>query len=551
MKLLVLSGLAALGTACAQPAAPAPTVARPEPTVPPKPAAQPSAPAAATPAAAVSAAPTAAAQPTQAATAVAAKRSEPIIGALTADPRTLDPGATTGINGREATRAVFDALIDIDEAGNPLPNLAERWEQPDQKTYVFQLRQGVKFHDGTAFDAEAVKAHFDYHLDPANKSLRRGEITSIDAVTVVDANTVRIALKAPFAAFLAPLADLTGFIESPTARQRSGADFGLQPVGTGPFKMVEYQKDVHTVLERNPDYWRQGFPKADRVTLRSIPANSTRLTEVRTGGVHITTDPPFQDVQALRTSSDIVLSEKPGFSWEYMMFNQQTELGGNAAFRQAFNWALDREAIHNVVYFSTGNIAYDPLWPGTPFHDPSYKPFTRDVAKATSLIAAAGLKPPVTLEIGLLTDPVKQKLAQVVQQNLEEIGVRLTFKPVDQASLTSQINAGDYVFDLAWGRSGYRPDPDQYISPLTQSGGSFNIARYSNPAVDQLLTEERASFDAAKRREIFRKLADLMNEDAVYLSYHYGADFKIHTPSLRGFVHRQDGLIRYDELARG
>ena len=480
------------------------------------------------------------------------RRSAPgvtITSALTADPRSFDPGFTQGVAGREATRLFFDPLVTVDESGRLAPGLAERWDQPDARTYVLHLRRGVAFHDGTAFDAAAVKAHFDHHLDPANKSLRRGEITSIDAVTVVDAHTVRIALKEPFAAFLAPLADLSGFIESPAARRQHGAAFGARPVGTGPFRLVEYQKDVHTVAERNPAYWRAGFPKADTVILRPIPVDTTRLTEVRTGGVQIASDPPFQDIRRLRGAADVVLSEKQGFRWDYMAFNETRGVGANRAFRQAVSRAIDREAIHNVVYFGTGTIAYDPFLPGTPYHDPAYRPFTRDVGEARKLIESSGVKPPVTLPVVITPDPVKQRVTQIVQQNLAEIGIELSLRQTDAAAHTALIEAGDFTFDPGWGWFGYRPDPDQYLYILTRTKGSRNIGRYSNPQVDQLLTAERSTTVQSERRQAFRRIAALLSEDAVYISYHYGSDFKVRSPQLQNFVHRQDGIIRYDELA--
>jgi peptide/nickel transport system substrate-binding protein len=471
-----------------------------------------------------------------------------ITSALTADPRSFDPAFTQGVAGREATRLFYDALVNVDGSGRLVPGLAERWDQPDAKTYVLHLRQGVKFHDGTVFDAAAVKAHFDHHLDPANKSLRRGEITSIDTVSVVDAHTVRIALKEPFAAFLAPLADLSGFIESPAARQQYGREFGARPVGTGPFRLVEYQKDVHTVAERNPAYWRAGFPKADTVVLRPIPVDTTRLTEARTGGVQIASDPPFQDIRRLRGSSDVVLSEKQGFRWDYMAFNQTKGVGANRAFRQAVNRAIDREAIHNVVYFGTGAVAYDPFLPGTPFHDPAYRPITRDVGEARKLIDGSGVKTPVALQVAVTPDPVKQRVVQIVQQNLAEIGIEISLTQTDAAAHTALIEAGDFTFDPGWGWFGYRPDPDQYLYILTRTKGSRNIGRYSSPLVDQLLTTERSVLAQSERRQAFRRIAELLTEDAVYISYHYGSDFKVRSPRLQNFVHRQDGIIRYDEL---
>jgi peptide/nickel transport system substrate-binding protein len=232
-----------------------------------------------------------------------------------------------------------------------------------------------------------------------------------------------------------------------------------------------------------------------------------------------------------------------------MAFNQSKELANSKTFRQACNWAIDRVAIQAVIYLNTGSVAFDPFLPGAPFHDPGYKPFARDLSRVARLIEESGVKTPITLEVALSQDPVKRKVGQIVQQNLAEIGVQLEFRQVDAASHTALIEAGDFVFDPGWGWFGYRPDPDQYLYILGHSKGSRNIGRYNNPEADQLLTAQRSATSEGERRTLFRKVAELLSEDAVYISYHYGSDFKLRNPGLQGFVHRADGIIRYDELA--
>ena len=471
-----------------------------------------------------------------------------LVGALADDPLNFDPTQTVGPSGREATRALFDPLVNVDAAGRIVPGLATEWERPDARTYILHLRRGVRFHDGTTFEADAVKAHFDYHLNPSNPNNRRTEVSSIDSVVVVDSHTVRVSLKEPFSAFLAPLFDCSGFIESPTTRRQYGPDFGLHPVGTGPFKLVEYRKDVQAVLERNPDYWQPDLPKVDRLVLRPIPVGSTRVTELRTGRVHVAADPAFQDLPRLRTDSQVVLSEKPGFRWDYMGFNPEREPGNNKLFRQAFNWAIDREAIHRVAWGGTGSVGFAPYLPGTPFYDPAYRPFRRDLDKARELLRASGVRTPLTLETSVTQDLVKQQVAQIVQQNLADLDIHLTLKQMDAAAQLARLKAADFVFEVTWFWIGYRPDPDQMVVVSVQSKGAFNLGHASNPVVDQAIEQERATTNEDERRRAFRRLAEALSEDAVYLTYHHGSAFTLLRPEVRGFVHRQDGLTRYHEL---
>ena len=329
---------------------------------------------------------------------VSVKRGGTLTAAIFADPLTFDPHFTGNLQGRAATRAIHDTLLRVNAQGRLAPGLVESWEQTDDKTFVLRLRDTLKFHDGTPLDATAVKFNIDRIRDPkttAAGGIRAGEISTLDTVEVVDGRTFKLTLKSPFAAFLFPFTDVTGCVGSPAAFQKWGADYGLHPVGAGPFRMTEYAKDSRTVLEKNGDYWDKSKPYLDRVMLRPIPTDSTRLAELRAGGVQLAEALPLQDVSRLRQSKEIVVSEKVGFRWEYFGFNLAESYPGRAKkFRQAFQWAIDREALHQVAYFGTGSIGYDGIMPGSPFHDASYKPFTRDLNMAKKLIDGIGNQPP-------------------------------------------------------------------------------------------------------------------------------------------------------------
>ena len=469
--------------------------------------------------------------------------------AIFADPLTFDPHLTGNLQGRATTQAIHDTLLTVDEAGRLAPNLADSWEWKDDRTILLTLRKGVKFHDGTDFDAEAVRYNIERIRNPDTGSIRGGEIGTLDTVEVVDGHTVELTLKHPFAAFLFPLIDVSGCIASPTALERWGRDYGLHPAGTGPFKAAEYLKDAHSVLERNGDYWNKGKPGVDRLILRPIPVDSTRLAELRSGGVQFSEALPLQDIRRLRQAGDIVVSEKVGFRWEYFGFNLRPEYPGHSKkFRQAFQWAIDREALHRIAYFETGSVGYDGILPGSPFHDANYRPFTHDMDKARRLIDESGMDTPISIEAPLRPDPVKQRAAQVFQATAEELGVKVRIEQTDSAGYRSMLRGGTMPMDLQ-GWWGYRPDPDQYLYILLHSTGSYAKRHgYNNPEMDKLLEGERAAGSEGERRVLFRKLSDLMNEDAVYVPWHYSSDFKGHHKNVRGFVHYQDSIIRYEEL---
>ncbi|MDE3111705.1 MAG: hypothetical protein KGN00_09740 [Chloroflexota bacterium] len=471
-----------------------------------------------------------------------------------ADATTLDPAFMKNQSGRRPGKAIFDSLVEIDAKGNVIPVLAESWDVPDPKTYVLHLRQGVKFHDGTPFDAEAVKFNMDRYMSPKTKSLHASELEGVAGVDVVDAHTVKFRLKEPSAAFLPLVYDWNGFIGSPTAIQKWGDnDYGLHPVGAGPFKFVEHQDAVHTVVERNPDYWRKDRPYLDRIEFKPILNDATREVEVRSGTSHIADAVPFQDVAKLKTMNEIVLVDVPGARLYLPYFQpEESPYGKSLEFRQALNWLIDREAIWNTVFFKTGSIGYDPFFPGTPFYDPSYKPFTRDVNKAKALLDQAyknGIPSPSRFTMYADSEPVTQKLCQIVQANYAEVGITVDLQNEEGAAKVARENGGNWVFELnslSW--IGYRPDPAQYLARYWRSTTNYLKWPMKDAEMDRLVDAGAVELDAKKRVTIYRQLAARINAVASNVFFENGADIKALSPKVKGFVPHPDQVVRFTDM---
>ncbi len=467
------------------------------------------------------------------------------------DQKTLDPAQINTTPMRNVGRAIYDTLVDIDLNGNYIPVLAERWETPDPRTWVLYLRQGITYPDGTPFDAEAVKFNIDRHLDPATQSKQIGELLSIDTVEIVDSSTVRFRLKAPSAGFLSPFVDRSGFMASPTAVQKWGNDdYALHPVGVGPFQLVDHQNDLSYTVERNPNYWDKGKPYLDRVTWKIIPLDATRLVELRSGGAHIAEDLPLENVGQMRNMPEIVLSERPGARFYFARWNMDDQFGKSLELRQAFNWALDRDAIHKAVFFNTGVVGFDPFLPGQPFYDPNYAPFTRDLEKAKGLMAKAQLPMPLQFTIYPDSGAVGQKLAQIMQANLADIGVTVNIQTEDMTASQARLDRGDWVLYMnSTGRFAYRPDPAQYLGSLWDSKSTYyKTGKLKDPQTDQLIEAGQAESDPTKRRQIYRQLADRINEVGSAAFFEDASDFKGLSPKLRNFVHMPDVINRLREL---
>jgi peptide/nickel transport system substrate-binding protein len=518
---------------------------------PPAPSA-PSAPAA-TPVPQPTIASTTASQPTTTA-ATTAKSGGMFIVADRADNKTVDPAYINDTPARLIGRAVYDTLVDVDEKGNIVPVLAESWETPDARTYVLHLKQGLKFTDGTPFNAEAVKFNIDRHLDPKTASKQRGTLLSVDTIEATDNYTVRFNLKSPYAAFLSTFFDRVGFIASPTAVQKWGdKEYGLHPVGVGPFQLVDYKPDQQYVVQRNPDYWDRGKPYLDGITWRDIPVDATRLTELRSGGAHMAEDLPLQDVERMRTMSEFHLSERSGARFYRSRWNMDDQFGSSLEFRQALNWLIDRDAIHKAVFFDTGTIGYDPFLPGTAFYDPNYKPFTRDLDKVKALLDKVNVPSSRAFTIYPGQDSVGQKLAQIYQASFAEVAINVTLQTEDDSAWQARLDRGEWVHELrstSW--FGWRPDPAQYLGTLYHSASTYySTGKLKDPQTDQLITAGEAEYDSTKRYQVYRELADRLNEVANTIFFQLGADFKGIAPGVQGFVHMADIITRYKNISLG
>lgn len=496
-------------------------------------------------------APSAPASPAASATSSAAviKKGGKLAVATLGDQKTLDPAYITTFYARTVSREIYDTLVDIDPKGNFIPALAERWEMSDPRTWLVHLRTGVRYPDGTEFDAEVAKFNIDRHLDPATKSRQVGEINTIDKVEIVDKGTVRIRLKSQLAegAFLSPFYDRVGYMPSPAAVQKWGNEqYGLHPVGLGPFRLVDYKDSSYYVVERNPDYWDKGKPHVDQVTWKIVPLDATRLIELRSGGVHVGLDLPLQNVTQMKSMPEIVLSEKAGARFYFMRWNLESPFGKSLEMRQALNWLLDREAIFNAVFFKTGVIGFDPFLPGQPFHDPNYKPFTRDLSKAKALLDKAQLPTPRKFTIYTDSGAIGQKLAQITQANLAEVGIDVDIRTEEIAALQAHDDSGDLTLSMSsTGRFAYRPDPAQYIGSQWYSKSTYyKHGKLVDAETDKLIDQGQAESDKAKRYAIYRQLAVRLSELASSVFFEHAADFTGVSPKLRGFTHMPDALPR-------
>lgn len=464
--------------------------------------------------------------------------------ALDSDIIGIDPhGASAGVD-RNVYTSIYNGLVAPDKNLDIVPDLAASWTTPDPKTYVFTLRPDVKFHDGTACDADAVKKNFDWMLDPANASARRPEIVDIDQVTVVDPQTVQIRLKTAFAPFLSIISDRAGYIVSPTAREKFGKDYPRHPVGTGPYQFVEWVKDDHVTFKRFDGYFEPNLPLLDQITYRPIPDLSVALTELKTGNVDFLYRIDPKDAADIKSTPDLAYLEGPGVGYQGLWLNTTRPPLANMALRQAVSLAVDRDALFAAAYFGVGQIAQGPIPPSSFAYDGSVASARRDLDAARQKLAEGGQPKGFRMILKAQSNsPLQEKITQLVQAQLAEVGIQVEIQTVEFGALLKVGEQGDFdALSLGW--SG-RIDPDGNIQPIFETHGAFNYGKYSNPRIDEAIARERAAADQASRKQIFQQIQQTINDDAAYVFTWFQPTLFAATTRVRGFEVRPDGLMRF------
>src|SRR5215471_6974073 len=381
-----------------------------------------------------------------------------IIFAAGADPDSLDPQNTQSNTGEQVNRMMYDNLVRFSTKMQIEPALAESWTQSkDGLVWTFKLRKGVKFHDGTAFDAKAVKYLFDRVLGEEKPFKASLYTPFVQGAQVVDDATIRVTLKQPFAAFLFRLAHSAGGIPSPAAHQKWGKDFALHPSGTGPFKFVEWVKGDRVVVERNDGYWG-GRPLLDRVVVKTVKEDAARVLMLESGDADLILNIPPEDIPRLRKDARFSVESIATARALYVTINVKKKPFDDVRVRQALNYAVNREAIVKSLFQGNAEVisgivaplqnGYAKL-PGYPF----------DPKKAKELLAQAGA---ASLKVKLLSHKgryVKDfELVQAVQQDLSAVGVEAALSTMEWGAYLSATKAAPEhtdreLFMLGWSPS--------------------------------------------------------------------------------------------------
>ena len=479
----------------------------------------------------------------------AAPPKDAIVIGLVAEPVTMDPPQITDLNSARVTKRIFEGLV-AQELGSYklVPGLAQSWDiSKDGLTYTFKLRPNVKFHDGTPFNAEAVKFVFERQLNDKGPYYStgtypyvKGFLGNVAGVEVLDAGTVQIKLKAPLAPFLQYLAHQSLFMFSPESLKKWGKDVVKHPVGTGPFKLDAWEPGVRVVLARNDEYWG-GAPKIRQAIYVPIVEAQARLVALKTGDIDLTMDVPPDSLDELRRDPNVVVAESNSSAVWYVMLNTRHPILKDRRVRQALNHAVNKDAIIRDILRGTAIVSRGPMSPvyGT-FYEDNTARYPHDLDKARALLREAGH--PNGFELTFLVpesgsgmqSPVE--MATVIQANLAQIGVRAKIQTMEWGAYLRKYLEQPDMAEMSWNPS--IGDPDHMMYMLLSSDRfppAFNAGYYQNDRVDDLLRRARTTVDEKARVPLYREAQKLVVEDAPWIFVDHGKQVIVHRKRVQGF----------------
>lgn len=438
-----------------------------------------------------------------------------------ADAVSLDPQDTNDNASYGPEKVMLEGLVGFNAKMEQIPELAEKWDaSPDATVYTFHLRQGVKFQDGTPFNAEAVKFNFDRIRNPDNKLKRYSLFKVISKVDVIDDYTVRFTLSEPFGAMIATFAHPAGAISSPTAIQKYGADYGKHPVGTGPYQFSDWVPADHLTMVKNPDYWDQNNgPKVDKIIVKPVPEDGTRVAMLQKGDAQFINNVPFAQAATVKGDKNLSLVETPSIYTYWVAMNTQKKPFDNLKVRQALNYAIDKEAIIKSVLSSYAQPCDSPLAPGVWGYNKTMT-YPYDPAKAKSLLAEAGYPNGFQATLRGASDTTAKQVMEALQAQFAKVGIQVQVQSLDSATLTAErfkpLDQNKGELDYA-GWSPSTGDADWGIRPLLTKDNwppsNFNLAFYTNPKVEADVKAALQTSDPEKRKAAYADAQKVIMED--------------------------------------
>ncbi|HHB1427660.1 TPA: glutathione ABC transporter substrate-binding protein GsiB [Serratia odorifera] len=439
---------------------------------------------------------------------------------------TLDPYDANDTLSQAVAKSFYQGLFGFDKDMKLVNVLANSYQaSADGLSYTIKLRSGIKFHDGSEFNAEAVKANLDRASNPDSHLKRYNLFKMIDKTEVVDPTTVKIVLKAPFSAFINNLAHPAAAMISPAALKQYGKEIGFHPVGTGPYQFDTWNQTDYVKVKKFAGYWQPGLPKLDSITWRPVVDNNTRAAMLQTGEATFAFPIPYEQAKVLQNNDKLAVVTAPSIMQRYISINVTQKPFDDPKVRQALNYAINKQALIKVAFAGYAVPAEGPVPPSIDFAT-RYQPWPYDPAKARELLKQAGYPNGFTTTLwSSHNHSTAQKVLQFAQQQLAQVGVKVKVTAMDAGQRAAQVESvgvkdtGVRLFYTGWSAS--TGEADWALSPLFASQSAppklFNTAFYSNPQVDRDLGDALATTDRARKQQLYKDAQDRIWADAPWI----------------------------------
>ncbi|REJ26206.1 ABC transporter substrate-binding protein [Caldibacillus debilis] len=476
-----------------------------------------------------------------------------------ADAVSLDPINVTDGESIRVTYNIFETLFEYDADLNIKPRLATSYEtSEDGLTWTIHLRKGVKFHDGTDFNADAVVFNFERWMDP-NNPYHDGDFTyytflyggfkgdenhKIVHVKALDDYTVEIRLKEKIAPFLSYLAIPMFGISSPEAIKKYDDKYGEHPVGTGPFKFESWDRNDKIVLTKNENYYEEGKPYLDQLIFRVIPDNSARLSALKSGDIDIMDGLNPDDKNAAESDQNLDFVKRPSFNISYLAFNTEKAPFNDVKVRQAINMAINKQGIIDAFFNGLAEPAKNPLPPVLWGYNDGIPGYSYDPEKAKQLLAEAGYPDGFKTELWAMSNPRPYlpqplKVAEAIQADLKKVGIEAEIKTFEWATYLDKVKNGEHPMAL-FGWTGVLADPDNFLYPNLSKTNTKkpanNIAFYKSDELTGLLEKARVTIDQKERIELYQKAQEIVFRDAPWVLLAHTAPPLAKAKYVKGFV---------------
>lgn len=477
----------------------------------------------------------------------------------------LDPASVTDGESLIVSEQIIETLVEYEKENTEIiPHLAKKWDiTNDGLTYTLELEEGIKFHDGTDFNAEAVVKNFERWMEgpeenfPYFKSQFGGykgeESAVIKEVKALEDYKVEFTLFRPQAPFLKNIAMSPFGISSPAAFEKDGDKYYQHPVGTGPFKFDNWKPTDAITVVKNEDYWKEGLPKVDKVIFKVIEDNSARLNALIKGEIDLMDGLNPSDVERVKSEGKLQIFERPSMNVGYLGFNVEKEPFNNQKVRQALSHAINKQAIIDNFYEGTAQPAKNPIPPSISGYNEEITDYEYDLDKAKQLLEEAGFGAGFKMDLWAMPVPRPympngKKVAEAIQADFAKLGIEAQIVSMEWGTYLEKVRVGEApMFMLGW--TGDNGDADNFLYALLDkdSIGSNNYSRYANEEVHDLLIKAQTETDESKRNEYYKQVQVLIHEDAPWIPLVHSVPQLAGKSTIKGFIPHPTGSQSFAE----